>query len=191
MNLKEKVREHFHTNEDLMNGLDAIAESLTGAAGTAEEKQLKLYQRVESLAKAEDLTFDHCWSLFRSRHPEVLKDEDLMPTGFAPKLVRRTEEKKLQAEHEKKIKQDEVKEQQRLVRAMEPEHQKRMARIESIMAAGSPFAEAWEETKTPEELALPQPTLLPQRPRVELPEGAILIHGCDVGWTFPIWPQKS
>ena len=97
--MNEEEKELFRTNADLKEALDQIADGLN--TGTPERRQEKLLARVKALAKAEDLSFDQCWSLVMGQHPELRDDRELFPEPFAPHLMRQTELKKAQAEQDK------------------------------------------------------------------------------------------
>jgi hypothetical protein len=195
MNLKEKVRDFFHTNEDLRDGLDAIVQGL--GTGTPEQKQFKLYTRVQALAKAEDLDFDQCWNLLRSRHPEIMQDEDLTPHPFAPRLMRRADVRQAEIEQDRQLKEIERKKQQ--ASATDPVHQRRMVRIQAMQDRDPEllFASAWEATETEElpverpkrpQVVVPRPAKAPlpdviygEDPPLHLPPGVVLIHAIDDG----------
>jgi hypothetical protein len=85
---------------------------------SSKKRQEKLLARVKALAKAEDLSFDQCWSLVMNQHPELRDDRELFPEPFAPHLMRQTELKKAQAELDrKKAERDSMQQQKKVTSA--------------------------------------------------------------------------
>jgi hypothetical protein len=193
------AEEHFNINGDLEEAVERIIDGLTG---TATQKQQKLHARLLALGKRFDITFADAHSLVMGKHPELRQDEDLRVTAYVPQLKTISQTKQAQREMDQKRAEQEKQEVASSVV---------MTRVAAILASDSSksFGDAYNEvmtalpslqnygditppTVTTLKLNPPRPVAQPQMvmAKEDMP-GVILVHGSDVGWTFPIWPQKS